>query len=86
MSAIANYFKSNGKNVAGYDRVPTKITTSLQQMGIEVHFEDAVSYIPKSCLNAESTLVVYTPAIPQGHLEFEYFKNNNFNVLVLKPL
>ena len=45
MSAIANYFRSNGKNVAGYDRVSTKITKSLEDMGIAVHFEDSVNLI-----------------------------------------
>ncbi|MFD0837320.1 UDP-N-acetylmuramate--L-alanine ligase [Mariniflexile aquimaris] len=81
MSALARYFVANGKLVAGYDKTPSEITDSLRALGVEVHFEDAVSSIPKSCLNSESTLVVYTPAIPQGHLEFEYFKNNNFKIL-----
>ena len=37
MSAIANYFKSNGKNVAGYDKVATDITNSLQEIGIAIY-------------------------------------------------
>jgi UDP-N-acetylmuramate--alanine ligase len=81
MSALARYFVANEKIVAGYDKTPSEITDSLVSLGIEVHFEDAVKNIPSSCLNAETTLVVYTPAIPQGHLEFDYFKNNNFQIL-----
>ncbi|MBK5209480.1 MAG: UDP-N-acetylmuramate--L-alanine ligase [Flavobacteriaceae bacterium] len=81
MSAIANYFKSNGKNVAGYDKVSTKITNSLQQMGIEVHFEDSINLIPLEFKDNEQTLVVYTPAIPKNNAEFNYFLENKFVVL-----
>ena len=81
MSALARYFVANGKRVAGYDKTPSEITDSLAILGIEVHFEDAVKNIPSSFLDTQTTLVVYTPAIPQGHLEFEYFKANNFKIL-----
>jgi UDP-N-acetylmuramate--alanine ligase len=81
MSAIANYFKSNGKNVAGFDRVSTKITESLQQMGIAVHFEDGVDLIPSEFKNSEDTIVVYTPAIPKNNLELNYLWENHFTVL-----
>jgi UDP-N-acetylmuramate--alanine ligase len=81
MSAIANYFKSNGKNVAGYDRVPTKITDALQHMGIAVHFEDSVDLIPSEFKNSQDTIVVYTPAIPKNNLELNYLWENHFTVL-----
>jgi UDP-N-acetylmuramate--alanine ligase len=81
MSALARYFVANGKVVAGYDKTPSEITDSLVALGVEVHFEDAVKNIPQTCLNKETTLIIYTPAIPQGHLEFEYFKNNDFQIL-----
>ncbi|MBP0905456.1 UDP-N-acetylmuramate--L-alanine ligase [Mariniflexile gromovii] len=81
MSALARYFVANGKLVAGYDKTPSEITDSLKALGVEVHFDDAVKHIPSPFLDAEKTLVVYTPAIPQGHLEFEYFKANHFKIL-----
>lgn len=81
MSAIANYFKSNGKNVGGYDRVSTKITESLQQMGIGVHFEDSIDLIPSEFKNSQDTIVVYTPAIPKNNLELNYLWENHFTVL-----
>ena len=81
MSALARYFVVNGKRVAGYDKTPSEITDSLAVLGIQIHFEDAVKNIPSSFLDTQTTLVVYTPAIPQGHLEFEYFKANNFKIL-----
>ncbi|HEY9220553.1 MAG TPA: UDP-N-acetylmuramate--L-alanine ligase [Lutibacter sp.] len=81
MSAIANYFRSNGKNVAGYDRVSTKITKSLEDMGIAVHFEDSLDLIPSEFKDNQHTIVVYTPAIPKNNLELNYFLEHDFTVL-----
>lgn len=81
MSAIANYFKRNGKNVVGYDRTETDITKSLQNIGIAIHFEDAVNLIPSEFKNKKETIVVYTPAVPKNHSELNYFLSNDFTVL-----
>ncbi|XCF07100.1 UDP-N-acetylmuramate--L-alanine ligase [Tamlana crocina] len=81
MSALARYFQAGEKFVAGYDKTPTDLTTELQNAGIEVHFEDAVENIPEVCLEKESTLIVYTPAIPKGHKELNYFIDNGFQVV-----
>lgn len=81
MSAIARYFVANGKQVAGYDKTPTEITKALEDLGVKIHFEDNIEHINSEFLDPENTLVVYTPAIPKGHSEFNYFKAHNFNVL-----
>ncbi len=81
MSAIARYFASNGKNVAGYDKSPSQITLDLENLGVEIHFEDALKNIPTSFLIKEKTIIVYTPAIPKNHIELKYFLDNNFTVL-----
>ncbi|AUC20834.1 UDP-N-acetylmuramate--L-alanine ligase [Polaribacter sejongensis] len=81
MSAVARYFASNGKSVAGYDKIATQITLGLEGLGVEIHFEDAVKNIPISFLNTEKTLVVYTPAISKNHAELSYFLENGFTVL-----
>lgn len=81
MSALARYFVSQGKNVAGYDKTPSQITTDLEALGIETHFEDAIKNIPISFLDTEKTLVIFTPAIPKNHEELAYFKDNHFTVL-----
>ncbi len=81
MSALARYFVADGKAVAGYDRTKTDITESLEDLGIKVHFEDSVDNIEETFLNSETTLIVYTPAIPKDHRELAYFNNNNFEVL-----
>lgn len=79
MSALANYFKFMGKEVAGYDRTPTPITEGLEEKGIYVHFKDNVDLIPET-FKQSGTLVVYTPAVPAAHSELQYFKNNGFEI------
>ena len=81
MSALARYFKANGKNIAGYDKTQTAITNDLEALRIAIHFEDAVANIPKEFLSKENTLVVYTPAIPKNHLEFNFLKDEGFIIL-----
>ncbi len=80
MSALARYFKFLDKNVAGYDKTPSQITSDLSDLGIEIHFEDNVNSIPEAFLNTEDTLVIYTPAIPKEHKEFKYLKANGFRI------
>lgn len=81
MSAIARYFAVNGKQVFGYDKTPSPITKKLEEIGVKIHFEDAVKNIDISCLDKKQTLVVYTPAIPSAHQELNYFINNGFEIL-----
>lgn len=81
MSALARYFVANGKTVAGYDRTQTDITDALEALGVNIHFDDDVNLIPKSFLNPEASLIVYTPAIPDHHEELSYFRNNGFVVM-----
>ncbi|WP_428654063.1 UDP-N-acetylmuramate--L-alanine ligase [Runella sp.] len=81
MSALARWFGVNGFEVAGYDRTQTHLTDTLLAEGIAVHFDDSVDLIPRVFLqNPEKTLVVFTPAIPKDHSEYNYLKNNNFTI------
>ncbi len=81
MSALARYFNANNRNVSGYDKTRTLIIDELIALGIDIHFEDSLNNIDSKFLNPENTLVVYTPAIPEHHTEFNYFKTNGFQVL-----
>lgn len=81
MSALARYFVAQKIEVAGYDKTKTELTTTLSDLGIAINFEDEVSTIPPHFLNATDTLVVYTPAIPKGHQQFNYFKEANFKIV-----
>lgn len=86
MSALARYFNSMGKIVGGYDKTETKLTKELIAEGISVHYRDDLSEIEHHFKNTEkeeiaSILVVYTPAIPTNHSEFNFFKSNGFVLL-----
>ena len=74
MSALIRYFLSKGKIVAGYDRTSSDLTEHLIVEGAQIHFEEDVTLIPESCKIAETTLVVYTPAVPHDHAELVYFR------------
>lgn len=80
MSALARYFHALGKKVGGYDKVPTPITSSLQDLGVDIHFEDNILLIADVFKDVKSTLVVFTPAIPNSHEELNYFKTHKFQV------
>ena len=81
MSALARYFNAMGKSVAGYDKTPTKLTDELIAEGINIHFEDNVELIPNNIKHQSSDiLIVYTPAVPSNHTEFNYFKQNGFSI------
>jgi UDP-N-acetylmuramate--alanine ligase len=82
MSALARYFKILGKFVAGYDKNPTDLTKQLISEGIDIHFEDNLSLVPEQVLSQkDTTLVIYTPAIPNYHYEFNYFHEREYLVL-----
>lgn len=81
MSALARWFNVNGYEVAGYDRTPSPLTDALQNEGINIHFNDDIKEIPPQFLaQTAQTLVVYTPAVPKDHVEFNYLKINGFEI------
>ncbi len=80
MSAIARYFLHKGFSVAGYDKTPSTLTARLEEEGMQIHFNDDVEAIPEAFRHPETTLVVYTPAIPESHSELTYFRQNGFEI------
>ena len=83
MSAIARYFLHKGLVVAGYDKTPSALTHRLEQEGMLLHYDENIDEIPHACRNPQVCMVVYTPAIPESHVELQYFKSNGFEVLKL---
>src|SRR5690554_3024478 len=81
MSALARYFKMQGKAVYGYDKTPTDLTDELISEGIPVVFIDAVSEIPKDVVSDKSTLVVYTPAVPKQNIILNYLFLEGFRLV-----
>ena len=80
MSALARFFKINGKRVLGYDKTKTKLTDTLELEGIELHFSDTGMAATEG-LDKSSTLVVYTPAIPADFQELTAFREAGFEVV-----
>lgn len=80
MSALARYFNFLDKNVAGYDKTEVPLTRELSDLGIAIHYTDDINLISKNHLEPENTLVVYTPAVPGDHTEYNYFVDNGFKV------
>ena len=78
MSALARYFMHEGKAVAGYDRTATPLTAALEKEGATICYEDEVEHIPEHFRNSETTMVVFTPAVPADHPQMEYFRQNGF--------
>lgn len=80
MSALVRYFLSKGKKVGGYDRTPSELTEKLIEEGAQIHFEESVALIGSDFLDPETTLIVYTPAIPESHTELQYFRTHGFSI------
>ncbi len=80
MSALARYFNNSGKIIGGYDRIQTELTDALSNEGINIHFQDNINLIGNEFKNPEDTFIIYTPAIPSGHNELDFFKKNNFQL------
>lgn len=68
MSALARYFHQSGNRVYGYDLTPSVITRQLSAAGIDIHYDENIDKLPEHV-----DFVVYTPAVPQSHLEYQYF-------------
>ena len=80
MSALVRYFLSKGKKVGGYDRTPSELTMKLIEEGADIHYEEAPEKIPGEFKNPESTLVVYTAAMPEDHILLQYFRKHGFTI------
>jgi UDP-N-acetylmuramate--alanine ligase len=76
MSAIARFFHENGVKVSGYDKTVTALTSQLEAEGISIYYNEDVDRIPK-----DVQLVVYTPAIPKEHKEYQYYLQNGYSVV-----
>lgn len=76
MSALARYFRFQGKNVSGYDKTETSLTRQLTEEDIQVLYFDNTGMIPK-----EAQLVIYTPAIPKDQAILNYYRDNGYDLM-----
>lgn len=78
MSALARYFLHEGKRVAGYDRTETPLTKALVAEGAVVTYADEVENIPEEFRNPDTTMMVFTPAVPEEHPQMQFFRKGGF--------
>lgn len=80
MSALARYFRAQGKSVSGYDRNSSGIVKQLIAEDIDVISSDRVEDLPEPVLEDKSTLIVYTPAIPTDHKQYVHFVADGYRI------
>jgi UDP-N-acetylmuramate--alanine ligase len=76
MSALARYFRLQGKWVAGYDKTETPLTKALTEEGIPITYVDDPKITPK-----DVQLIVYTPAIPKDHQGLNYYRDHGYELM-----
>ena len=81
MANLVRYYLRHGKNVAGYDRTPSDLTAQLEAEGARLTFKADAAEIPAEMRDPGSTLVVYTPAVPESNPILKYFRDNGFEVI-----
>jgi len=81
MSALARFYNQKGYLVFGYDLTPTPLTDSLIKENMQIHFNDEIAAIPVEVRENKGTLVIYTPAIPNDHIGFNYLKDQGYTTL-----
>lgn len=79
MSALARYFLSKGNTVYGYDKTRSELTDALSAEGAMITYEDAWQTF--DLIDAQSTLVIYTPAISEENQWLSAFKLQGFRML-----
>ncbi|MBQ9386105.1 MAG: UDP-N-acetylmuramate--L-alanine ligase [Bacteroidaceae bacterium] len=80
MSALVRYFLARGCQVGGYDKTSTDLTSALIKEGAKIGFEDGIENVDDCFKDPESTLVVYTPAIPADNRILRWFNIHCFDV------
>jgi UDP-N-acetylmuramate--alanine ligase len=76
MSALARYFRHQGKTVTGYDKTETVLTRALVEEGIPVSYADDSSTNPE-----DVQLVVYTPAIPKENHRLKFYRDRGYEIM-----
>ncbi|MCH1417708.1 MAG: UDP-N-acetylmuramate--L-alanine ligase [Flavobacteriaceae bacterium] len=80
MSSIARFLLQQGCEVGGYDKTPSRITAALIEEGATVVFDQNVKALP-AAFSTLGTKVIYTPAIPEGHPQKDFFDQQGNSVV-----
>ncbi len=76
MSALARYFQHKGADIAGYDRIKTRLTRELESEGMKIHYHEDIHLLPQ-----EIDLAIYTPAIPDTHAELQLLQKKKIPLI-----
>ena len=66
MSSIARYLFLQGASVFGYDKTRSAVTNSLEELGVTIVYDAAVTAL-LAAVSSKESLVVYTPAVSDEH-------------------
>ena len=80
MSSIARFLLQQGCQVGGYDKTPSPITAALIAEGATVVFDQDVTALP-TVFKSQTTKVIYTPAIPSGHPQKDFYEQQGNSVV-----
>lgn len=78
MANLERYFLSKGYNIAGYDKTASPLTRQLESEGVRIVYDDDSALIPSDFRDPETTMVVYTPAVPADSHTLSWFRENGF--------
>jgi len=83
MSALARFFNHYRKEVAGYDKTASGLCKQLEAEGIDCHYEENVTNLQSllAKYKKEEVLIVYTPAVPKEHSEYQHLLNSGYFIL-----
>lgn len=81
MANLERYFLAKGKHVGGYDLTESALTRELASEGVEISYADNPETIPPIFKNRDTTLVVYTPAVPDSNSILKWFRTEGFEVI-----
>jgi len=73
MSSIARYLMDLGAQVGGYDKTPSTITSSLEESGAFITFQEEVEILPDA-FKQRDVRVIFTPAVPSSHPQLQFFE------------
>ena len=80
MSSIARFLLQQGCKVGGYDKTPSPITAALIEEGATIVFDQNIEALPTP-FSTLATKVIYTPAIPLGHPQKDFFDQQGNSVV-----
>ena len=83
MSALGRFFNHYHKAVFGYDTSSSELCKHLENEGITCHYDENVKNLELILANykKEEVLIIYTPAVPKEHLEYQYLLNKGYKYM-----